>query len=183
MPTGVYQRTEFHKRTFYKMGHLSDKKDKTYEELYGDRAVEIKNRMQLSHIGQFSHMKGKHHKPETIEKIRQARARQTNIKIPHFKGEQHYNWKGGFKPYPLGWDKTFKEQIRNRDGYRCVVCGMPETENCRRLCVHHVDYNKNNLELGNLVSLCHKCHGKTSYNREYWRGYFKCRNIAMQVWT
>ena len=80
-------------------------------------------------------------------------------------------WKGGitFNPYPLGWNKTFKEQIRYRDRYKCMVCGMPEVENGRRLDVHHIDYDKNNLEHTNLISLCHSCHPKTNVHREYWK--------------
>ena len=27
-----------------------------------------------------------------------------------------------FRPYPLGWTKTFKEQIRYRDRYKCQNC-------------------------------------------------------------
>lgn len=87
-----------------------------------------------------------------------------------FKLEKNPNWRGGtsFKPYPLGWGRTFKEQIRFRDGYKCVVCNMPEVENSERLCVHHIDYNKENINIDNLVSLCKKCHAKTNGNREHW---------------
>lgn len=84
------------------------------------------------------------------------------------------NWKGGisFVPYPLGWNHTFKEQIRYRDGYKCQICGMPEIENGRKLSVHHKDYNKDNINEKNLISLCIKCHIKTNYKREYWLEYF-----------
>jgi hypothetical protein len=73
-----------------------------------------------------------------------------------------------YEPYPLGWTKTFKEQIRFRDHYKCQICGCHEVENCRRLDVHHIDYNKENLNLHNLISLCQGCHGKTNFNRDYW---------------
>jgi len=88
--------------------------------------------------------------------------------------EKNPNWKGGlsFIEYPLGWNLTFKEQIRNRDGYKCQVCGMPECENTRRLDIHHKDYNKLNLKPDNLISLCMRCHRKTNFNREYWVKFF-----------
>lgn len=88
---------------------------------------------------------------------------------------ENNNWRGGvsFIPYPLGWSKTFKEQIRYRDGYRCQLCGMPETENGKRLDVHHIDYNKTNLSEKNLISLCVRCHRKTNHNRQYWAEYFE----------
>jgi hypothetical protein len=80
------------------------------------------------------------------------------------------NWRGGksFEPYPLGWTKIFKEQIRQRDGYKCCFCGIPEVENGRRLDVHHKDYNKDNINPDNLISLCRSCHTKTNFNREHW---------------
>lgn len=94
-----------------------------------------------------------------------------------FKNPQsHPNWLGGksFEPYPLGWTKTFKEQIRYRDGYKCQLCGCSEVECKRKLSVHHIDYNKSNLDINNLIALCNSCHCKTNNkNREYWRDLFK----------
>ena len=76
--------------------------------------------------------------------------------------ENHWNWKGGasFIPYPLGWSKTFKEQIRYRDGYKCQSCGVSETELGQKVDVHHKDENKSNLTPENLVCLCRSCHIK-----------------------
>jgi len=101
-----------------------------------------------------------------------------------FKGENHWNWQGGksFELYPLGWNKTFKEQIRYRDGYKCQICGVPEVECNKKLSIHHIDYNKENLKPKNLISLCQSCHVKTNFKRENWKEYFKikgeisCRN-------
>lgn len=77
-----------------------------------------------------------------------------------FSGKNHPNWNGGssFEPYPLGWNRTFKEQIRARDKYKCQICGVPETELCRRLSVHHKDLDKQNIAPDNLISLCLNCH-------------------------
>lgn len=41
--------------------------------------------------------------------------------------------------------------------------------------IHHIDYNKMNSSIANLVSLCHSCHSKTNFNRERWLDYFKDR--------
>lgn len=100
------------------------------------------------------------------------------IKRPEVSGKNHWNWKNGksFEPYPLGWNKTYKEQIRYRDGYKCQICGIPETECLRKLCVHHIDYNKKNIHPDNLISLCIFCHIKTNCNREYWKEYFNAPN-------
>lgn len=92
----------------------------------------------------------------------------------HRPGPLHSNWKGGvsFEPYILGWNKTFKEQIRRRDNYCCRICGVPEIEYGRNLDVHHIDYDKKNLLSDNLISLCKCCHMKTNYDRPYWKEFF-----------
>jgi hypothetical protein len=98
-------------------------------------------------------------------------------------GEGNPNWQGGksFEPYPLGWNRTYKEQIRFRDGYKCQVCGCSETENMRKLCIHHIDYNKSNIEHKNLISLCIKCHTRTNSKRDYWKQYFMSRCSLLPV--
>lgn len=100
-----------------------------------------------------------------------------------FKLEKNPNWNGGtsFKQYPIGWNNTFKEQIRYRDEYKCQICGVHENEcNCK-LNVHHIDYNKDNLDLHNLISLCHSCHSKTNYNRDKWIKFFSNRVVMPNV--
>ena len=96
----------------------------------------------------------------------------TCSKIERFKDPRnHPNWQGGksFEPYPLGWTNTFKEQIRYRDNYKCQMCGCPEVECKVKLHVHHIDYDKNNLNTKNLISLCKSCHSKTNIKRHYYR--------------
>jgi len=98
-----------------------------------------------------------------------------------YTGENSPLWKENksFKIYPLGWNKTFKEQIRFRDGYKCQICGVSETECKRKLCIHHINYDKMNINVDNLISLCNSCHIKTNTNREYWIEYFKIFNIRL----
>jgi len=90
----------------------------------------------------------------------------------------HPNWQGGksFEIYPIGWNNELKQQIRQRDNYKCQLCGIDQEECYRKLDVHHIDYNKENLEESNLISLCMSCHRKTNYNREYWKNRFKNAN-------
>ena len=90
--------------------------------------------------------------------------------------QNHHNWKGGisFEPYPTEWTEDLKESIRKRDNYVCQLCGNKSTK--RELCVHHIDYDKNNLDPKNLISLCIFCHAKTNWNRRKWTEYFQvCR--------
>jgi len=92
-----------------------------------------------------------------------------------FKLHKNPNWKGGlsFEPYALGWNKTYREQIRYRDGYRCLICGVSEVENGRKLSIHHIDYNKKSIEPKNLITVCVRCHSKTNYQREFWKKHLK----------
>lgn len=52
------------------------------------------------------------------------------------------------------------QQIRkcalDRDAYVCRICGADATE--ERLDVHHVDWDRTNNKMRNLVTLCSPCH-------------------------
>jgi len=89
--------------------------------------------------------------------------------------EKHWNWQGGisFEPYPIDWTDDLKESIRKRDEYTCQLCGIYQNELNEKLHCHHIDYDKDNLDPKNLISLCRKCHTKTNWNRDYWIKYFK----------
>ena len=64
-----------------------------------------------------------------------------------------------------------KEQIRERDNHKCQICG--EKQGKRKLDVHHIDYDKENLDLNNLITLCRSCHTKTLFNKDYQHAYCK----------
>jgi len=111
------------------------------------------------------------------EEIRQ-KIRETNIKIgkkpPIRFGDKNNMWKGGisFEPYGLEFNEDLKDVIRNRDRRKCQLCEKTELENKEKLSIHHIDYDKQNNNPNNLISLCRKCHIKTNSNREYWINYF-----------
>lgn len=93
------------------------------------------------------------------------------LKPPIMFGENHPLWVGGHdkKGYPREqWTETLRLSIRQRDNFKCQVCGVPELECETKLDVHHIDYNKQNNNPDNLISLCHSCHSKTNVNREHW---------------
>ena len=85
-------------------------------------------------------------------------------------GELACNWQGGksFEPYPSEFNETLKQKIRKRDNYTCQICGVLQTDCIRKLSTHHIDYNKENCNESNLISLCRKCHMETNSDREYW---------------
>ncbi len=95
-------------------------------------------------------------------------------------GPNASNWKGGksFEPYCLKFNNKLKEEIRANFGHKCFLC--PHIQNGRKLSIHHVDYDKNDLCNGKkwpLIPLCTKCHGKTNYNRYYWF------NLLLNYWA
>jgi hypothetical protein len=85
------------------------------------------------------------------------------------RGEKSHFWKGGvsFESYSFEWIETLKRAIRERDHYTCQMCYK------EGLCVHHIDYNKKNCNLNNLITLCNKCHIQTNFKREYWINKFQ----------
>jgi len=98
-----------------------------------------------------------------------------NKKLPQFSKENSPHWKGGisFEPYPFEFNKQIKERVRVRDNFKCQLCGVPQLE-CKQLhCSHHIDYDKKNCKIDNLILLCHKCHAYTNYNRNFWIKWFK----------
>ena len=84
----------------------------------------------------------------------------------------YINGKGN-EPYSIEFTVELKEQIRERDNHECQCCGMTEEEhiivNGRLLHVHHIDYNKQNCEKINLITLCQGCNIRANYNRDYWK--------------
>jgi len=91
------------------------------------------------------------------------------------KGEKSSFWKGGIcrLPYPFGFDDVLKAKIRERDGYKCMFCGVPQIECEKLLPIHHIDYDKNNCAIENLITLCIRCHSKTNHYRKKWQSYFE----------
>ena len=90
-------------------------------------------------------------------------------------GENHHNWRGGisFADYGKAFNTELKNHIRERDNFTCQECHQTEEQLGCGLDVHHVDYDKRNNNLENLIGLCKSCHMKTNYSREDWIEYFE----------
>jgi len=105
-------------------------------------------------------MLGKHHTAKTREMMKAKAA-------DRFKNIIH---KGKYPP--LFFREEFKELIKERDDYRCLKCGISQSELRKKLSVHHIDYDKKNCNPWNLISLCPKCNAQVNFNGEYWISYF-----------
>ena len=93
----------------------------------------------------------------------------------HILGKLHWNWQGGIGklPYPFRFNNELKQKIRARDNHQCQICKIYQKDYYRKLDIHHIDYNKKNINSENLISLCQSCHMKTNYNRKYWKEYLQ----------
>ncbi len=65
-----------------------------------------------------------------------------------FSGEKHPNWTGGITIYREILQRSQREQ-------RCVSCGSMDK---RVLIAHHIDHNRKNNDLENLIWVCLNCH-------------------------
>ena len=79
-----------------------------------------------------------------------------------FSGENSPNWRGGksFEPYPAEFNERLKEKVRERDNRICQYCGVEENivgGKKIKMVVHHIDGDKTNNSMENLVTVCSGC--------------------------
>jgi hypothetical protein len=140
---------------------------------------ETRNKMSKSCKGRPSSMKGKHHSQETKDKLRLSHLGKTGRR-----GDKSHWWRGGLalERRRPGFTKTLKKSIRKRDNFTCQECGYIEEQLGYPLHIHHIDYNKNNHNSENLISLCVSCHGKTNFkDRKQWTGYYNKKMIEREI--
>ena len=83
--------------------------------------------------------------------------------------------------YPLEFNETLREMVRERQGRKCALCHEPEDG--YHLNVHHIDYDKDNNDLMNLMALCRPCHARTNWKRQFWQGALSMRwRVPKQDW-
>lgn len=99
---------------------------------------------------------GKKHKPETIAAMK--------VKVSALlTGERNPQWKGGIslEPYARGFKKV-REWVYLRDNYECQRCNVRHKPKSGWLVAHHIDTDKMNSDIDNLITLCRSCHGKVT---------------------
>ncbi len=79
--------------------------------------------------------------------------------------ERNSKWKDGRSflkvgaaDYNFEFTCTLKETVRRRDNNMCQKCGTGK--DMSTLMIHHIDMNKKNNDMMNLVTVCHSCHSK-----------------------
>lgn len=110
---------------------------------------------------------------------KQLNTGRTRLKVGHTMNKGRIPWNKGLRTtkkrkilaYSIDWTETLRRSIRERDKYTCQLCGKHQGD--RSFAVHHIDYDKMNSNVDNLITLCYSCHLKTNTNREDWKKYFK----------
>ena len=134
-------------------------------------------------------------------KLIKNRLKEMKIKVRNltrFKKGQHYSPKTEFKkgenhpcfndwssrePYGKKFSPKLKEKIRIRDNHFCQECWKKEEQVKTKLGIHHIDYNKQNNNPLNLISLCKKCHAKTNFDRKHWKRHFKNIMVLREIFN
>ena len=73
---------------------------------------------------------------------------QTLWRNAKYSGPKHPNWKGGEYIYP-------RIMAKNKIAPICKNCGI---NNKKVLIIHHIDHNRKNNSIENLIWLCRNCH-------------------------
>lgn len=77
-----------------------------------------------------------------------------------YTGSASTNWRGGrsLNPYSADFTNYRKRQVKKRDKYICQACYR--SVRGRRSCIHHINADKQNSAMENLMLLCTSCHNK-----------------------
>lgn len=125
----------------FKMEHDEETKERIRQKR-SEQVIDKDHRLAMSQAmsGRQSPMKGLSHSDEARKQISES--------LRH----------GDDDSYPREWTTDLKETVRERHDRKCVFCNIDEDELDVRLDVHHIDGDKSNCNLENLVPLCRSCH-------------------------
>ncbi len=91
------------------------------------------------------------------------------------KGEENNRWNGGISEYPNHYlmKKNRIKKLKLVKG-RCEIC------NSRADRIHHIDENKRNHNIENLLAVCSKCHGVLHRGKEKSSKYKQIYGLNLQ---
>jgi len=122
--------------------------------------------------GAFNPFYGKKHTKETRKKLCGPRPDIVGEKNPNFgkglPGEKNPNWRGGVGKIKYPHEFKAKSKLVRSEIKICQKCMADKS-----LVVHHIDYDRTNNKLDNLITLCRTCNSIVNYNRDYWYMIFK----------
>ncbi len=200
MPTGIYKRTEYHKRRLSearlkrkeKFGYINSpearkkisqgvkdfyKNNPQAREILSEAKKGNKNPAKKLEVRQklrelnLGKNNPNYGKPRSIKSRKKVSASHQGIKLEEW---THFT---SFEPYGPEFNDTIKKKIRKRYNYICQLCGDKIIKQKLRkfLCIHHIDFNKKNNSEENLTPLCNFCNTSVNKSREEWTDYFQNR--------
>ena len=95
--------------------------------------------------------------------------------------EGNPNWKGGLSryPYPVSFNRKLKKMVKEFYDNTCQLCWRVVRKGMqRRLTVHHIDYDKQNIEFANLIALCNSCNSRVNGDRIHWKKHFERQKLS-----
>lgn len=156
-----------HKGNSYTKGKTMSTRGKTYEEIYGvEKAKELRKKRSIFFTGRVFSEKTKKN--------------MSLAKKDKYIGKNNPAWIDGrsYDEYPIEFRKIRRSKIiHKRDNYTCQLCGdkLVNTKRGERkhLTLHHIDYNKKNNSINNLIALCNFCNTSVNKNRNEWTKLFQ----------
>lgn len=92
-------------------------------------------------------------------------------------GDKNPNWQGGKVPENkkyIGFSRTLKKRIKERDNYTCQLCFQTETDiGSFNMCINHINFDKTDFREENLNCLCRRCNLLINFDKEKWIIYFQ----------
>jgi 5-methylcytosine-specific restriction endonuclease McrA len=163
--TGIYTEETLRK--------IRDARAKQAPRIDWHQSEEANEKNRVAHLGKV-------HSEESKIKVSislkgQKRSKEQKQKLSESKkGSKNPSWLGGISrlPYTQDWTDDLRDAIRKRDGYQCQLCNAPQQRFEILLDVHHCNYDKENCDPRNLITLCKSCHIKTNKKRDIWEMYF-----------
>ena len=75
-------------------------------------------------------------------------------------------------PYNNHSWKKLRKKVYERDKFTCQECKR-QCNNDTGISAHHIDFNRGNDDMMNLITLCSSCHGKTTNKPDEWVQYYQ----------
>lgn len=126
-----------------------------------------------SSTGKLNSFYNKNHSKESINKMSNKRDSIMGTKNPNFGkglfGEDNPNWQNGVAKdnYTRKFKQILSPMIRKKIK-KCQKCYKNND-----LVVHHIDYDKKNDSIKNLITLCRSCNAKVNFGKKFYSYLFQ----------
>jgi len=142
------------------------------------RNVEAKTNMSVSARNRVvNYWTGRKRSANTKDKIsRSLSGRFSGPNNPMYgrRGHMSPSWRGGVSShmYCVVWRyNSWREIIYNRDSDK--FCWNPQCSgNGTKETLHHINYNKKDCSLNNIIKICNSCNSTANFNRSWWQSFY-----------